>query len=147
MYDFLDRPVGSLSMGGCIALWAARSWSRALARSSCPVHAIAPAFARCRLVAALQPMHHLMLILRHRSFQTFVVAPVGCPRIGDGEALMLSLLALARTGDHVSLHGLIDSLVEADTAAKAFLAVIAIDRAFADAGLAIGPAQGCAAAA
>lgn len=91
MYDFVDRRVDALGQGSRFILWAMRAWVMSIGQGRCPPVALAPAFARMGLLAALPDLHMAMAVLNRDALDTLEFAPLPCPRIGEDEALLLAL--------------------------------------------------------
>jgi hypothetical protein len=91
MYDFIDQRVADLDCGGQFLVWSMRNWVQAVQNRRCPPHSIAPAFAKCGMISALQHFHAIMMILNKEGLETLCVSAVRCQNISDDEARMLSL--------------------------------------------------------
>lgn len=93
MYHLVDRPVMQLSGGSRFVLWSMRAWTDALGRGVCPPGTLATPFLAQGAIDALPSFHRLMLALNGRAGETLELAPFACRRIGEGEAILLSLWA------------------------------------------------------
>ena len=91
MYEFLDQRVDRLSQGSRFILWAMRNWTNAVAEGQCPPRALAPSFAGMGALDALSGVHVAMAFLNGSATQKLAVLPNACRRIGDDEAILLTL--------------------------------------------------------
>jgi hypothetical protein len=91
MYDFIDQEVTRLNPGGKFLVWSIRNWVQAVENKRCPPHAIAPAFAKYRIISALPHFHTMMIILNKEGLEKIFVSPVRCQNLSDDEAMILSL--------------------------------------------------------
>lgn len=112
MYDFIDRPVGSLNNSGRFLLWAMRGWTRAAAQGACPPAALHRGFAHVNALAALPDFHVALALLNAGAREALTPAPTGCSRIAEDEALLLALWQVAALDRAAPVLALI---VEADT--------------------------------
>lgn len=92
MYAFLDRPVTSLDHGGRFLVWSMRIWVKAMGESQCPVSAIAPAFAKWKMIGGLTHFHNAMLMFNRDALETFGFCTLECNHISEHEAIILSLV-------------------------------------------------------
>lgn len=116
MYQFVDRPITALDPGGRVLVWSMRTWVRATARSACGAGALAPAYARWRMIGALQPFHRLMLRLNAHALETFAFCLPGCARISEHEAILLALVAEVSSGSPGRAGRTVAHLVDEDHA-------------------------------
>lgn len=112
MYAYLDRPVSALDEGGRVLTWGMRRWVRALEDRQCPVAALGSAFARRELMPALAPFHRMMSVLSYHARQPLSFAPLCCPHVTEGEALMLAVIASARAQPQRVLDDTLSLLVD-----------------------------------
>lgn len=112
MYAYLDRPVSALDEGGRVLTWGMRRWVRALEDRQCPVAALGAAFARRELMPALAPFHRVMSVLSYHARQPLSFAPLCCPNVSEGEALLLAVIASARTHPPRVLDDTLNLLVD-----------------------------------
>jgi hypothetical protein len=95
MYAFLDQPVIMLSRGGQMMVWAMRHWTRAVGAGRCPCGDVGPAFLKAKLMPGFPHFHMMMALLNRHALDKLPFGDIDCPRISDGEALLLSLIHLA----------------------------------------------------
>lgn len=112
MYAYLDRPVSALDEGGRVLTWGMRRWVRALEDRQCPVAALGSAFARRELMPALAPFHRVMSVLSYHARQPLSFAPLCCPHVAEGEALLLAVIGSCRTRSPRMLEDTLNLLVE-----------------------------------
>ncbi len=97
MYAFVDRPVTSLDEGCRFLVWSMRSWVAVVQRRTCPGPALAPAFAKWRMIAGIQPFLRLMLSLNRDALSQLRFCSLGCNHITEDEAILLAMfVALGR---------------------------------------------------
>lgn len=96
MYKYVDRPLSTLDEGCRFLVASMRGWVTAISKRNCPAQMLAPAFARWRLIGALQPFHRLMLILNREALDTLLFCPVGCNHVSEHEAILLELVTSLR---------------------------------------------------
>jgi hypothetical protein len=94
MYDFLDRPVGTLDEGSRFLVWSMRGWTQSVAERRCPPSVLAAGFARSDLDAMLPHFHMAMMALNRDGREKIGVGEMGCSIVSEGEAVMLSLVRL-----------------------------------------------------
>lgn len=99
MYAFVDRPVTSLDMGCRFLVWSMRSWVAVVRARTCPGPALAPAFAKWRMIAGLQPFLRLMLALERDALEPLGFCSLRCNRISEHEAVLLAAFAALGRGD------------------------------------------------
>ncbi|MBU0554866.1 MAG: hypothetical protein KKD64_06230 [Alphaproteobacteria bacterium] len=95
MYAFLDQPVIMLSRGGQMMVWAMRHWTRAVGAGRCPCGDVGPGFLKAKLMPGFPHFHMMMALLNRHALDKLAFADIDCPRISDGEALLLSLIRMA----------------------------------------------------
>ena len=135
MYQFVDRRIIHLAPGSRLVLWAMRGWVRALGARQCPSGSIAPGFIHCRVIDALPPFHHLMILLNVHALDIVHVAELGHSRVIEGEALILCLWADAQS-DPSNARATLRLLVEEEAIEPALEALIAASGRLAATGLA-----------
>lgn len=96
MYQFVDRDLESVDEGARFLVWSMRAWVTSMSLRNCPAHALAPAFARWRMIGGLQAFHRTMLLFNRDALETFGFAPLACSRISEHEALILGLVVTMR---------------------------------------------------
>lgn len=112
MYDFIDRPVESLGNSGRFLLWALRGWVHAAVQGACPPAALHRGFAHVNALSALPDFHAALALLNADARETLSLAPAGCSRIAEDEALLLAIWQAARLDRAAPILAL---LFEADT--------------------------------
>jgi hypothetical protein len=138
---FVDRPVTVLDRGGRFLVWSMRRWSSVVCEDRCPGPALAPAFARWRMIGGLQPFVRLMIALQRDAMRPLRFCALPCNRISEDEAIMLSLMVAAQTERRVTVSETLALLVAEDNLGDALGAVFAIAGALGDAELAPGYPQ------
>lgn len=96
MYQYVDRPLNSLDEGCRFLVWSMRAWVTTLARRQCPAQALAPAFAKWRMIGGLQPFHRSMLLFNRDALETFAFCPMACSHVSEHEAVILELITSLR---------------------------------------------------
>jgi hypothetical protein len=96
MYQFVDRDLEGVDEGTRFLVWSMRAWVTSMGQRNCPAHALAPAFARWRMIGGLQAFHRTMLLFNRDALETFGFAPLACSRISEHEALILGLVVSMR---------------------------------------------------
>lgn len=117
MYAFVDRHPSVLGNAGRFLLWAMRGWVQAAAKRSCPTMALHRGFNGTGLTAALTDFHVAMLVLHRDALEMPRLGQMGCCRIHEDEAVLLSLWHAVARGDEGSVVGMLTHLVK-DTSAK-----------------------------
>ncbi len=114
MYDYIDRPVTSLDHGGRFLVWAVRSWVTALGQEICPATVVGPAFARCRMIGGLAAFHRTMLLLNMHGLETMRFCSLGCNRVSEHEALVISLVRGMQMLRPEAIHGVVSCVIDED---------------------------------
>ena len=96
MYQYVDRPLNSLDEGCRFLVWSMRAWITTLGRRQCPAQALAPAFAKWRMIGGLQPFHRAMLLFNRDALETFAFCPMACSHVSEHEAVILELITSLR---------------------------------------------------
>jgi len=96
MYQFVDRDLDSIDEGARFLVWSMRAWVTSMGHRHCPAHALAPAFARWRMIGGLQAFHRTMLLFNRDALETFGFAPLACSRVSEHEAIILGLVVAIR---------------------------------------------------
>ena len=128
MYDFLDQRVTSLDNGGRFLIWSMRRWVEAVSLRQCPPSAVAGAFAKWGMIAALPDFHRFMVLLGKDGLQTFSFRPLACHCVAEDEALLLSLFRAMRDTRPDQVKSTMDLLVSDEAAGPLLLAVTGIAR-------------------
>lgn len=117
MYDFIDRPVTELDSDGRFLLWAMRGWVHSAAKGHCPAQSMSRAFAGYNAAAVLPDFHLAMALLSRRARERVMLAPMGCPRIAEHEALLLALWRDVGIGRRDNVRATLAHVVPCDTVA------------------------------
>ncbi|MEE4451691.1 hypothetical protein [Novosphingobium resinovorum] len=117
MYDFLDRPVTELDNDGRFLLWAMRGWAHSASKGNCPAQSLGRAFAGHNAAAVLPDFHMAMALLSRRANERLAVAPMGCHRISEHEALLLALWRDVGIGRRENVRATLAHVVPCDTVA------------------------------
>lgn len=117
MYDFLDRPVTELDNDGRFLLWAMRGWVHAASRGNCPARALGRAFAGFNATGVLADFHMAMSLISRRASDRVLLAPMGCGRISEHEALLLALWRDVGIGRRENVRATLAHVVPCDTVA------------------------------
>jgi hypothetical protein len=142
VYAFVDRPVTSLDRGGRFLVWSLRSWAAVAARQQCPGAALAPAFAKWRMIAGLQPFVRLMIGLQRDALKPMRFCALPCQRIAEDEALVLALFVAASEGRRGVVRDTLALLIDESAIGDALDAVLALSTALDGAAIAPGLPQG-----
>jgi hypothetical protein len=135
MYDFLDRPVTSLDHGGRFLVWSMRIWVKTMGENQCPVSAIAPAFAKWRMMAGLSHFHKAMLVFNRDGLEKFGFCALACNHISEHEAIILSLVCSLRDARPQTVRDTLALLVEEDGIGDVLGALSALGRGMDEAGI------------
>jgi hypothetical protein len=135
MYDFVDRPVTSLDHGGRFLIWSMRSWVRSLHGSKCPCTAIGPAFVKWNMMTGLPHFNMMMAILNREGIQNLSFGQLGCLRVREHEAVIISLIRSLYVGKHYQVRDTLQLLVHADATTNMMTALTALGHAMVGAGL------------
>jgi len=112
VYQFLDRTTSELARGEALLVWAMRQWVGAMRAGRCPCAAIGPALAAHRLSAILPDFNIAMMLLDREGLASLQFRTVGCPSLGDDEALLLALHAAAAKGQEIVVQNIVEALVK-----------------------------------
>ena len=115
MYQFVDRDLDSVDAGSRFLVWSMRAWVTSMGQHTCPAHALAPAFARWRMIGGLQAFHRTMLMFNRDALETFSFAPLACGRVSEHEALILSLVVTLRHGQAAAARDTLALMVQEET--------------------------------
>lgn len=135
MYQFVDRPVTCLDKGCRFLVWSIRSWTLLAKARRCPGPALAPAFAKWRMIGGLQPFLRLMLTLDRDSLDTMRFCSLNCQRISEHEAILLALSAMTARGEMCAARDTLGLLVGEDAIGDALGALAALCAALDQAGI------------
>jgi len=112
VYQYLDRTMPELAAGDALLVWAMRQWVGAIRGGRCPCAALGPTFAERRLGAMLADFNIAMMLLDREGHAQLQFRPVGCGRVSDDEALLLSLHAAAARGEEILVGRIAEALVK-----------------------------------
>lgn len=112
MYQYLDRTVTELAPGDALLVWAMRQWVEAMRGGRCPCAALGPALSARRLGAILPDFNIAMMLLDREGICSLQFRTVGCPSLGDDEALLLALHAAAAKGQEIVVQNIVEALVK-----------------------------------
>lgn len=114
MYQYVDRPLSSLDEGCRFLVWSMRAWVTAISRRHCPAQMLAPAFAKWRMIGALQPFHRTMIMLNREALETLAFCPVGCAHVSEHEAVILEMVTSLRERGPRETRATLELLVSED---------------------------------
>lgn len=115
MYQYVDRQLSSLD-GGCrFLVWSMRAWVTTIAKRRCPAEALAPVFAKWRMIGALQPFHRMMILLNRDALETFRFCPMACDRVSEHEALVVTMIESLGQGSPVRARQTLDLMLAEDS--------------------------------
>lgn len=114
MYQFVDRELESLDEGCRFLVWSMRAWVTSMSQKTCPAHALAPAFARWRMIGGLQAFHHTMLLFNRDALETLGFAPLACGRVSEHEALILGIITSMRDHGPKTARETLELMVQED---------------------------------
>lgn len=96
MYEFIDRPVSSLSAGAGLLTIAMRRWVKGVCLSKCTCGEIAAEFNTRGLEMALPHFHTMMMVLSRGAKMQLRFNWEGCETVSEHEAVILSLVCNIR---------------------------------------------------
>ncbi len=114
MYQYLDRSVSDFAASDALLVWAMRQWVDAMRRGRCPCAALGPTLAARRLTALLPDFNIAMMLLDREGQRELRFGALGCGRVADDEALLLSLHAAASRGEEILVSRIAEALVRPD---------------------------------
>ena len=135
MYEFVDRPVKSLRRGGELVIWAMRHWVSAAGKGRCPCGDVAPAFHKRDLMAAFPHFHMMMAVLNREAILQLRFGPIGCERVTEHEALLLSLLRAMHLNPGEQTRATAAMIVAPDSVTTLTIAMTAFAQGLSDANL------------
>lgn len=135
MYEFVDRPVTSLNRSGRLLVWAMRHWVRAAGTGRCPCGDVAPAFHKRGLMPSFPHFHIMMAVLNRESLMRLRFGAVGCERVSEHEALLISLVRAALDAPAARMRETVGMIVRAESVATLIIALTAVAQGLAEAGL------------
>ncbi|WP_326524171.1 hypothetical protein [Sphingomonas sp.] len=116
MYAYLDRPVTSLDRGAAFLLWAIRTCTTAIIGRRCLGIALGPGFGSHGAEGALPSFAVAMAVLVREANRTIEIMPARCCRVGEDEAILLSLLGATDDGADARVRAVVEMLVDDDGA-------------------------------
>ncbi|MET1755427.1 hypothetical protein ABVV53_08135 [Novosphingobium sp. RD2P27] len=135
MYQFVDRPLESLDCGCRFLVWSMRAWVTSMGQHTCPAQALAPAFARWRMIGGLQAFHRTMLLFNRDALETFGFAPLACSRVSEHEAIILSLLMALRDNGAGTARDTLELILQEDAVGDLLDSLSKVGAALAVAGI------------
>ncbi|WP_260924253.1 hypothetical protein [Novosphingobium sp. 9] len=135
MYQFVDRPLSSLDAGCRFLVWSMRAWVTTIGRRQCPAQALAPVFARWRMIGALQPFHRMMLLFNRDALETFGFCQMACDHVSEHEALVVALIEQLGQGRNTQVRETLGYLVSEDSVGEMLEALSGLGAAMALAGI------------
>ena len=129
MYDFLDRPVGSLNVGGRVLVWSMRQWVRSAEAGRCACSDVGPAFHHWGLLAGLSHFQLMMVTLARNAREKMTFCDPDCGCIGDSEALLLEMFCTLRERGEPVFRETAELVVHDRAVTPLFTAVSALGRA------------------
>ncbi len=112
MYQFVDRDLDHVDSGSRFLVWSMRAWVTAMTHRTCPAHALAPAFARWRMIGGLQAFHRTMLMFNRDALETLAMSPLSCGYVSEHEALILSLIVALSHGEAARARETLELMVQ-----------------------------------
>jgi hypothetical protein len=94
---------------------------------------IGPAFSKWRMVPGLAPFHAMMLGFNRAATEDFIFAPLGCLRIHEHEALVLSLIRTIGVEGEDAGRATLELLVREAAVAPTAEAIVKVGRAMVEA--------------
>lgn len=131
MYQFLDRSAADLASVDQLLLSAMRQWVATIRAGRCPCSVLGPVLRGRGLVHMLPDLNMAMLLLERENLSQLRFKPPFTAEIGDDEALLLSLHALARAGAQPRVDAVIEQIVKPEARLPLSVAVARIAVAFA----------------
>lgn len=112
MYDYLDRPVVTLTAADRLFLGATRQWVATVRAKRCPCTGLGPALAAQGLLPMLHDLNMAMVLLDREGNDQLMFKPVGCGVLSDDEAMLLTLTAAARAGQDDKVAAIVARIVK-----------------------------------
>ncbi|MBB4841173.1 MULTISPECIES: hypothetical protein [Sphingomonas] len=131
MYQFLDRSAAELAPVDQLLLHAMRQWVATIRAGRCPCSVLGPVLRGRGLVEMLPDLNMAMLLIERENLSQLRFKPPFSAEIGDDEALLLSLHALARAGAQPRVDAVIEQIVKPEARLPLSVAVARIAVAFA----------------
>lgn len=135
MYQYVDRPLSTLDEGCRFLVWSMRAWVTTLSQRRCPAEALAPAFARWRMIGGLQPFHRAMLMFNRDALETFAFCPMACDHVSEHEAVILELVSSLRDRGAQATRETLELVVQEDAVGDVLETLSKLGAAMAIAGI------------
>ncbi|MCB2076192.1 MAG: hypothetical protein KDE55_00680 [Novosphingobium sp.] len=135
MYEFIDRPVTDLDHGGRFLVWSMRMWVRTVGDRACPASRIAPAFAKWKMIAGLQPFNRTMILFNRDGLVQFGFCALPCNHVSEHEAILLSLVCALADRRPQDVRDTLAMLVDEDAIGDLIAALSELGRAMDAAGI------------
>lgn len=135
MYQYVDRQLNTLDAGCRFLVWSMRAWVATIASKRCPAQALAPVFARWRMIGGLQPFHRAMLLFNREALETFAFCPMACGHVSEHEAIVLELVTSLQSRGPSATRGTLELLVNEDSIGDVLEALSKLGAAMAVAGI------------
>lgn len=144
MYEFVDRRVTGLGLGGRFMIWAMRQWIETLGEGRCPCSGIGPTFQKWGMMAGFPHFHLMMAVLNRDATEQLRFAPVDHDHVTEHQALMLSMVAGSHAADDARTQGTVSLIVRPQAVDPVTMALAGLAEALAAAGLLPTPVPGAA---
>ncbi|MDG2535116.1 hypothetical protein P6144_15760 [Sphingomonas sp. HITSZ_GF] len=131
MYAYIDRSVAELAPADQLLLSVMRQWVTCMRAGRCPCSAIGPVLHGQGMGDMLPDLNMAMLLVEREGMSQLRFKPPFAAEIGDDEALLLSLHALARAGAQSRVEAVIEQIVKPEARLPLSVAVARIAVAFA----------------
>ena len=126
LYQFLDRYAAEVTPIDRLLLSSMRQWVACMRAGRCPCSALGPVLRGQGLAGMLPDLNMAMLLLERESLSRLRFKPPFAAEIGDDEALLLSLHALARAGAQPRVDAVIEQIVKPEARLPLSVAVARI---------------------
>ncbi|NYT40631.1 hypothetical protein HZY97_07675 [Sphingomonas sp. R-74633] len=130
MYQYLDRTAAELVPTDQLLLSSMRQWVASMRAGRCPCSVLGPVLQGQGLAEMLPDFNMAMLLLEREGLSQLRFKPPYAADIGDDEALLLSLHALARAGAQPCVNAVIEQIVKPEARLPLSVAVARIAVAF-----------------
>lgn len=131
LYAYIDRSAAELAPADALLLSLMRQWVASVRAGRCPCSALAPVLRGHGLGEMLPDLNMAMLLLEREGVSQLRFKPPFTAEIGDDEALLLSLHALAGAGALPRVEAVLDQIVKPEARLPLSVAVARIAAAFA----------------
>lgn len=130
LYAYIDRSADELAPADQLLLSVMRQWVASARAGRCPCSALGPVLHNQGLGDMLPDLNMAMLLLEREGLSQLRFKPPFASEIGDDEALLLSLHALARAGAQPRVNAVIEQIVKPEARLPLSVAVARIAVAF-----------------